>query len=394
MTKQTPLYVLTVVIFIILLLWGFFLAAHKPLWCDEIYSQLGSVERPGYFQIFSGGIEEGNNSPLFYSLQKVIGKALHYRSPKEWYQGQEGWKVSRPVDKMVLRIQPVVCMSLAITAIFYFFSRYYSFGSGFFSLFLSLSSAMLWRFWAEARPYALWVMLTTFQILIFLYLCREKKINRKVWLTLILVHFLLSFTVILSLAQIFLVSVLLMVFVHRRWRDYLLLTLLPVLICLSYYYMAPKYKFWVMFSYEQYIRAGISRDRLYILYLFMVAIVLFYLQKGTRYLKIYTDDTLQTGWPYLLMTLGMIASTCLIVFFFKLMEPPGQQGFPVTNRYFINLAPVGIIATTLFTTLLIKSFRERPWVQWCLGCGIVGLIVQKLFKIIPDIQGHYPQLFS
>ena len=404
MNHLSRLHTVTRFLILFLFIGGLFLAYHKTLWNDETYSQLSSVENTSVSDVISGQVKEGNNSPLFYLLQKGVSAFFGYRTPSLWHEGTQFWTTNWPGDKIILRIVPVSAMTLSIAAIFYYFARFYSFWVGALSLFLSLSTTVFWQFWAEARHYPLWFFLTTMELLLFLYLstrkttglhlCRVKKSAAGIWNGLIIVHLLLSLTVIFSLAQIVIVSALLYFFVERRWQKYVLLTAFPVAFCLIYYALAPKYDFWLMFSYEQYIRAGISRDRLYIVYLFTAFLALYGIQIKAKARQFLRHDVLERGIPFLWLTGGMIAATCLIIFAFQCMACPSSQGFPVTTRYFINLAPVGIIAATLFAVLVIKSCGRMFWTRIILASGMGYLFIHRVFKILPDIQGHFPLLFS
>ena len=183
---------------------GFYRAQHKPLWVDEIFSQIASVNRSYVDILLCRRTAEGTVTPLFYLIQKVICDLSHYSLPEQWETGH--WDVADPRSQIILRLSSIFFMSLSIAVIFYFFTRFYSSLTGVYSFLVSLSSYMVWAYWAEARPYAHWVFFSTLQSLIFLMLSQGQGERRTLWNALIIVHFLLVLTVIFSLLQVAIVS--------------------------------------------------------------------------------------------------------------------------------------------------------------------------------------------
>ena len=382
----------SVLLFILLLLLGFRLAADKPLWNDEIYSQLASVENLSPGDILRGRISEGNTCPLFYLTQKMICGIAQYHSPSEWHKGARSWDFGRPVDWIVLRIGPVVAAALAMTAIFYYFARFYSWGTACFSLFLSLSSIMVWHYWAEARPYSLWMLLTTLQVLLFLAIVRVKEYRPRLVNGLAGVQVLLSFTVILSLPQVVLISCLLWFYGVRECKRYVFLLVLPVLIGLTYYAFSPQYPFGLIFSVEQYIRANIARDRLSLTILFAFFELGYTVFHRLRK-KNWIEGSILDGLPVLWVLLGMIASACAVLAIFKLKQGTFVQ-FPVTEKYFIYFTPAGIIAATMFSDRIVRAARSRWWLCSLMALAIAGLTIPRFIKVVSDVLKQYPHFFS
>lgn len=371
---------------------GFTLAKHKPLWNDEIFTQISTVGHLSYARILKARLpHEGNSCPLFYLLQKAFCDITHYSVPKQWYEGQ--WGHVDPLAEILLRVNPVFFMSLSIVLIFYFFSRAYSLFAGIYSIFVSLSSYMVWAYWAEARPYALWVFLTTVQSLIFLHLVKERKTDGSWWTMLTIVHFLLSFTIVFSLAQVAIISFLLWFLLVKDWRRYIGLTVIPIIISIIYYVFLPKYQFWFSLTPEQLIRECFSRDRFYLLFIYIFFLILYALQRKTRFPVLMKDKIILEGLPYFALTSFMLLAAFLVLFIFKLGENPSQHGFPVSNRYFIFLTPIGIISTTLLSVHVIRALSGRIWLQILSSIGIGYLIIHRLLKVLPDIKGLYPELF-
>ena len=61
--------ILTLVLFFSLLGLGSRVASQRPLWNDEYYSQVASINNTPFADQFLGRISEGGNAPLFYCLQ-------------------------------------------------------------------------------------------------------------------------------------------------------------------------------------------------------------------------------------------------------------------------------------------------------------------------------------
>jgi len=391
MSNPKILIGLKLLLFAVLLLVGFTLAAYKPLWNDEVYTQVASVSRSSYGQIISGHVGEGNVSPLFYLLQKSFQNIIHYSAPADWHTG---WSDNGLKERLLLRVMPVVFMSAAIAGIFYFFSRNYSLWTGILALFLALSTSMTWGYWAEARPYALWVYLTAMQSIVFLRIFQKDGGKNNAWAFLSVLHILLALTVVFALPQILLVSLILGFSFRRKWSDYVLLTVIPAAVCLYYYALTPKYPFWLEFNFEQYVRAGISRDRLYILALFALLLLGQGLIQNRKWGRDWIKPAAKEAITYFIFTLGMIASVGVTVLLFKLLESPRGTGFPVSDRYFIHLAPVGIIATTLLARESVSVLRHNRWLKIVFVIAAAYFFLARFLRVLPEIAGYYPLLFK
>jgi len=389
--RKKYLFIVSGILFLYFFHFGLLLAENKPLWNDEIFS-LSNVMGKSYGDMFLGRIEEGNNTPLFYVIQKGIIELLQYERPEAWTKGMGGH--ADAYSQILLRLSPVFFMSAAIICIFYYFSRFYSLFAGVYSLFISFTSFMVWVYWAEARPYGLWVLLTTLQSLIFLYVFQDKHINSKSWGGLILVHFLLSFTVVFSVAQIFIVSVLLWFYIEKDWKKYIFLTVIPVSIALFYYAHAPRYHFWFGLSPEQLIRDCFSRDRFYILFIFGFFSGLYFLQKKKGSPKFVKNDPLAQGIPYACLTVLMLGAAFLLLMIFQINEVSHDKGFPIASRYFIYLTPISIISTTFLSIHVFKALSVNRWIQIPVTIGMGHLLIHRFFKILPLIKNYCIPIFS
>ena len=230
-----------IILFLLLFSLGILLAQHKPLWNDELFTQVQGVEKLSYGEIIAGKIPEANNAPLFYLLQKTTCQAAQFKFPIVWH---EEWNVSDPQSQIILRISSNIFVSLALVLIVYFFLKYYSWVSAVFVFLVSLSSVMVWAHWAEARPYALWMLFSTVQMLLFLTFFRRED-SRPLKASLIGVHWLLAFTAVSSAVQIIVTTGLLWMFRKITRKDLLALLVGPFSICLIYYILSPHFKFFL-----------------------------------------------------------------------------------------------------------------------------------------------------
>ena len=375
---------LAVVLFGLCFAFGFWLAKHKPVWNDEIFTQLSTVEKPSYVEILKLDFEEGNACPLFYLLQKAITDTAGYRFPQQW-QGE--WSIKDLRSQMVLRIGPNLFSALTIALIFYFFARSYSLAAGGYALLITLSSFMIWAYWVEARPYSIWTFLTTAQCLLFLVLLKGKGENRRAWQWLLLTHVLLSFTVVISIVQVFLVSLALWLFKERRWQRYVGLTLLPAAVSVFYYFHSPQYHFVFSNTISQLIGASLPKDRMLILVLYPLFLGWYYWRdKG----KVSVSDGFwREGTSFLFLSALMVLSAIAVLLKLKMSVVEGRPGFQVSNRYLIYLTPVGIIGVTLFSIHILRAFQKNKWAKLILILVFAGLLLLRAMRTYGQLQGIY-----
>ena len=103
----------------------------------------------------------------------------------------------------------------------------------------------------------------------------------------------------------------------------------------------------------------------------------------------YKDNTILKGGPYLVLTILMLLAAIFVLFLFKMGECPPMKGFPISNRYFIYLTPVGIIASTLFSVYLWRAFKGLWWMQGLILTGIGYLVILRAFKTYSLVKGFY-----
>ena len=117
------------------------------------------------------------------------------------------------------------------------------------------------------------------------------------------------------------------------------------------------------------------------------------LKPKIRQLDFLKEAPLKKALPVLLLTTGMLAVAAVIygIFHYNSCLPP--QGFPVTTRYFVFLAPVSILAPTVFLDALWRALGGNKLVRRFLTAGFGYLLIHRVFKIFPDIRGYFPDLF-
>ncbi len=366
--KMPLIRVLTGFLFMLLLAYGALIASHRILWNDEYYSLFSSTLGASYKTMLMKGVGEGNNSPLFYVLQKALCDLFSYHPPEEWLKH---WSGAHIFDQFFLRIQPVVFMSVALSALFYYFSRRNSLLVGAYALGVAMTSILFWFHWTEARPYAGWFALSLFQILFLLNILEGPVDQYKRTLAcLCLVHCLLALISNLSVVQIFSATAVLSVFHRPRLLWYIFLALLPLGICSFYYVHAPHYDFFFVDGPLALINASVPKDRLFII--FLSAAVLFVRCRGKGWMARLEIKYL----TYFLLILGAFGVLLLKL---KYGGAGTGGGFQVSSRYFLSLVPAGIVGTVLFSVYLIQAFPSKVW-RFAAVIFLAGLLIFRFHK--------------
>ncbi len=357
---------------------GITMAGHKPIWQDEIYSQKVSVEKKTYVDILQGKIEEGNNSPLFYTIQKVLCDAFRYRFPHE-HKGQDS--IYDRHAQIFLRLPSIIFMSLAMVTVFVFFVHFQGWMAGLYASLLFNSSFILWQYMAEARPYALWVFLTVLQIIMsFRAMNADRKEDVRSWKGLGLVHFLLSLTSVFGTVQAVLGSVLMWVGGRMRtpgrWAG---LLALPLITGLFYFAHSPKYAFHVH-DFIGLIEINVSFERLAVL----AAYPLVFLAYAPWRKGIFrTAENLV--W---LFFAGLLAASALLIVYYSFPHAIKAPLFRVETRYFLNLAPVSALAVAFIAA---RCFRwpVRGWGRWNMHLALWGLLVIESYRTYLFLFGFF-----
>ena len=341
---------LTVFVFLYLMVSGLLLACNHHLWNDEYFSMIYSITGISYGKILSGGITEGNNSPLFYILQKIQCDLFSYQPPA-WVGGDVGG--AHLFDQLFLRVQPVMAGALSLSVLFYYFCRRNSWGIGFYAVLLAMTSSMFCNHWAEARPYALWFALGLFQMLFLMNILEDSNNqNKKNWICLILVHWLLALTIMVSAVQIVAAGVILWIYNRRKLSLYVPLVLVPLVICGYYHAYAPHFHVVFTESPIVLISANFPVYRMFII--FVSAVFLIFRYRSENWAA-------KPEIKYLAFLSLMLAAFGLIFLKLYLGQLQGQHGVQISNRYFMSLVPVDIVGTVLYSEFLMRAIPSKIW---------------------------------
>jgi hypothetical protein len=187
----------------------------------------------------------------------------------------------------------------------------------------------------------------------------------------------------MSLGEILAVSILWLAFKERDWKKFIAITLLPTMIVLFYYAYAPKYQFFFgSLSPEQLIRDNICRQNFDILFIFLISLSVYFYRQKNRALKGAPNEEILKPIPYVIFLALVLAATAVVLWLFSLHATP-NQGFPITSRYFIYLMPIGVIAATILSVSVIKSFSKYRLIQVVLFVLMGLLLIQHFLKIVP-----------
>lgn len=365
MTRETILKTISAVLFCLFFSIGLSLAAHKPLWNDELHTQFNSVQKQHFAQvILLGAALEGNNAPLYYVLQKWVNCVPGVKVSAEAY-ADEVW--ADPKAQLVLRVDAIVFMSLALCGIFYFFSSEFSIWAGIYALLCALASPMVWLYWAEARPYPLVFLLTVVQGAILIKLWRRTTRAEHLWGWLAGMNMLLVLTSYLSIIQVFAATVVLFVCGLRSLRKMAWLFLLPLVIALCYRYIGTKLGYSLDFQWR-YLLDNIPLDRIVF---FLTALVFLYppLSSGSGGGK--DDADKGVVGPYLGFVIIVVACMAALLAIVSLQKNP----VPVSlhSRFFISLAPIGIMFQAALAWALFYRYSKN--IVMLLYLSSVGILL-------------------
>ena len=202
--KVIIINILSILLFATLFNFGIGNAVTKPLWRDEFSRTRGTIENVTYKGIFSGQIHkqsssERNPSPLFPLLQKSIFDIFKYKFSKiNVTQWEDHWSFMDIRSQIILRLIPIIFISLCIVFIFRFFAIEYSLLSGFGGLCIALSNELIWFHSVEAAGYSIWIFLTTLQTLLLLKIFRRADFSKNDFIKMIIINVFLSLTIFLS----------------------------------------------------------------------------------------------------------------------------------------------------------------------------------------------------
>ena len=364
------------VIFVLLFLIGILLSEHKLLWIDECFTQHVSVQKPTYKDILTSNIPDGNRCPLFYLIQKINSDIFAFHYPDRESQGSADLIDAR--SQIIIRIPSNICMSLALAGIFYFLTRYYSIFLGIYALIIALISPMVWFYWVEARPYSLWFLLTTAQLLLFCstILSPKIKVSRYVYLT----HLLLILTTPGSIIQVLIISIMLLVNGKYTKRQMLLSFVLPACVFLIYYFFVPIYRIKTFFILNI-LFAVVMPERLIVYMLYVLAA-----WGLPKRIKESSSNTFFL--PIFLLFLLSVVAMLISHLFTKNFQ------FGLFNRYLIYMVPADILMFSFASFDMWQWSRKNRWVCLNLIILLTGLIIIRGLLTYRDILASALYLHS
>lgn len=372
---------LTIFIFLICLGLGIGLSSRRALWNDEIYSQVSAIQRNSYQKIILSGIKgEGNKSPLFYLQQKILCDVFRYQASPDLWKYADGL-----FEKIFLRLPTVIEISVFLALLFYFFTNRFNLWLGIFGVLIALSSPMLWWYWAEARPYGLWVLLTGAQMLLFIKMIESPLIGQNSWISMFFIHTALVLTSVISIIQITVVSGILL-FKNRSWMKFTFLFLIPAGLVLYYKPIGNSHDVIFTLTIDQMLRDCIARDRLYILLFYPVLLILYLLQNKLPKAKFFINNFIVKVFPFFLSVGLMILTT--VLFLIYLRRNATNTGQYIVSRHVIFLLPIGMITVTYLTGLVWETLRNQ-WVRVVIIIAILGLLSYRLSRVWGLIKGAW-----
>ena len=255
--------------------------------------------------------------------------------------------------------------------LFLYFSFRFNIFFGFFSLLTAFSSPALWLYWAEARPYGLWVLLTALQMILFLEILNEKKNTDRKWLCLSGVNIFLSLNCILSFFQIAIVCAMLLL-KERRWHRYVFAFAVPMLFIYFYQPHAPSSDFVFIITVSQIVFSIVPLNQLFILLFYPVLLRIYSLHNQKLIPKIY-HEAIVTVSPFLSAIFQMFITK--IIFLTVLHTHATGRGQFVLQRHVLFLIPVTVIGISYISGLLWKILKPHFWLRISTLMLIIGLLL-------------------
>lgn len=344
-------------LFLVLFAAGVFLSEHKLLWRDELFTQHSVTDSHSYFDILTSRTPEGNKNPLFYIVQKAVCDVFSYRMPAA-YAKELGSTRDIP-SQVIMRLPSDLYMSLALALIFYFFTRFFSVFAGLFALSVALVSPMVWMYWVEARPYPLWFLLTTVQLLLLCctFISPKTKTVNKLFLT----HILLALTSSASIFQITIAFLILWRKGRYNKKQLALIWVLPTAMAWSYYFIGMIFKIKTYMFYSN-LFDTVMPERLFVYLVYAL------ISRGLpeKYKKI--------SWnTYFLPVFFLFFASAFSLLYIDLFTKNSNFGF--FSRYLIYLTPADILMFSLASFDLRQWSRPNPWI--CMNVSIIlgGMVI-------------------
>lgn len=348
--------ILSFIVFLACCAIGLTLSSRNPIENDESYSQHESTQNLSYIDILQGKVREGNNCPLFYVLQKAFGQIIGFNLKTRWVTEQF---VCEDNAQWIMRLLPVLFMSAAMALCFYYFIRRYNLFAAIIILLLFLTSHMIWIYWAQNRPYSLWILLTSAQTILLIEYFVFKNETRKFWTVLGVTHWLLCLCSGFGLIQ----TLLALLFIRKKW---FFIFIAPALIGVMYAMLTPKYPFRVPTEWMSLIFSNLSLERLVFL-----AVGAFFLKKFM---------------PLSLWLCGLVGIGITLIVAIYLQHTTGNAGFELSARYLLFLLPASIIVLNLYLQEMIKTHQKNPLVLLALIQAVFFIIMMGAWRTFVVLQ--------
>ncbi len=347
----------SLLIFLTAIAIGSQLSLRKPLWGDETYSWRQSVKNTSYGALFLGKVGEGNNAPLYYVLAKISHDVWHIEER----------------DIVAMRMVSIVSTALLFALLFVVFALWGGWGMGLFALAVGLSTPGIWYFWAEARPYALWMLGTFIQCAAVLNLLKHKDQPGGIVLGANLFLALITPT---GFVQSLLMMAWLWILRVSNWKFLVKAFGLPILIGVYYLSQSPRYHFWYEGDFLKSIMEHWPLERLCF---WLIAAISFPLVGRAR----------EGGFiPVIGGYTFSLFAVMLAVLGYYFFQP--HEGFVVTQRYFVFLSVCGIVLSVCLWEQLLEFFaKSDTWLRKLLWLNAWLWIMISLLRTEQIVLGWY-----
>ncbi len=384
--NKIVLRIMTVIVFFSCLIVFMIFSTHRPFWADE-YNTAAAVMDNDYTTFLLGTKkDDANNFPLYYMLSKIAvssseSSVVYERSLKEGpvYVGVQ------------FRIIAILSMAFIISILFYYFSVNFSPILGFYSVILAVITHPTWLY-LEARVYPFVMFLTTVQILTGIELLR-KGYDLKLWRNLTILNVLLSLTYGFSMSYILGLSFLLWLFVEKDLRKYILMTLIPLLICCFYYW---QYSFPVKFGafffgspFSDLLLANFNKERwLIFIVSFLIWGYLIMKKKEVRN-DLAEQRLIEQAKPFVYVVFMVVAVSLGLLLMMRFWHggPDPSLTLPMQFRYIIFLTPVSIIAMTYFTQFLFNIYSKNQWFRIIFLICLIFILIYRGYTTYSRVIG-------
>jgi len=365
------------IVFVICLAGGLLLSRQKLLWGDELFTQEAVIDTNSYANILSSRFPEGNKNPLFYIIQKSVCDIFFFHLPPVFYL-QERNRTRDITSQVIMRVPSNIYMSLALALIFYFFTRFFSIFAALYALGVALVCPMVWEYWVEARPYSLWFLLTTVQLLLLSYAIKNPGVKKAK--TLFTTHVLLALTMPTSIIQISVATLMLGLKAKYNKKQLALIWVLPAGIAFFYYLIRLPFRIRTYMFGTNFFDV-IMPEHLYVYVIYALAAWVV----PEKYKRISCNIF------FLPVFLLFLASVFLILYA-DLFNINSDHGF--FSRYLIYMVPADILMFSLASFDLRQWSRQNFWVCMNVSIFLGGLVIMRGLMTYRDILAAATYLHS